>query len=150
MKVILLKDVKDIGPSDTIANVSDGFARNYLFPNKLATAANEESLKLLESRVKSLEVKREEERKSLMSVASKLENLQIDIAMDTGEGGKLFGSVTATDISKKIYESLGVEIDKKKIVMEEHIKSAGIHTVHIKFATEISAKIKVNVIPASK
>jgi large subunit ribosomal protein L9 len=150
MKIILLKDVKSLGAADTVANVSDGYARNFLFPKKLAIEANDAALTALESRKRAIEEKREKEKASLREVAQKLNGAEIGIAMDTGESGKLFGSVTASEIAQKAFEALGIEIDKKKIVLEEPIKTIGAFEVPVKFAPDISATIRVNVTSTSK
>lgn len=149
MKVILLNDIKEIGPADTVADVSDGYARNFLIPRKIAVAATIHSLQALEARKLSDE-KKEKGRAALKELAQKINGMEINIAADTGESGKLFGSVTASDIAQKAYEALGVEVDKKKIVLAEPIKSTGLFEVTVRFTTDISAALKVNVSPASK
>jgi len=150
MKVILLKDVKTVGTADTLVNASDGYARNFLFPNKIAVPANDANTAALNERLKQKEIAREKERASLCDIASKLNGQEIVIQVDSGESGKLFGSVTSSDISKKIRELLGIEIDRKKIHLEEPIKTTGRFSIPVKFANDISAEIKINVSPATK
>jgi large subunit ribosomal protein L9 len=150
MKVVLLKDVKDIGHADTVVNVSDGYARNFILPKKLGVPADANALKGLEERKAQIELRRAQEKAAFMETASKLKSKNIDIAMDVGENGKLFGSVTHSDIAKKIHESFGIEIDKKKIILNDPIRSIGAFNVPIKLGHEVTASINVNVIAASK
>jgi large subunit ribosomal protein L9 len=150
MKVILLKDVKDIGHADTLKDVSDGYARNFLIPNGLAIPAEKTALKNLDSRVKAKAEKHESEKAELMKLASKLKGSHISITVDVGENGKMFGSVTTQDISKKVFESLGMEIDKHKIILDQPIKALGVFDVPVKFGHEVTASVKVNVSASSK
>ncbi len=145
MKVILLKDVRDIGTADTVKPVSDGYARNFLLPNKLAVEATKPALKALEERSKIKAANTEKEIAALKDIASKISGSEIAIAVDMGENGKLFGSVTHQDIAQKIKESFGVDIDKKKIVLDEPIKAAGTFNVPVKLGHEVIASVKVNV-----
>lgn len=150
MKIILLKDIKSLGAADTVVNVSDGYARNFLFPKKIAIEASGAALTALESRKKANDEKKEKEKASLREVAQKLKGAEIGIAMDVGESGKLFGSVTASEIAQKTFEVLGIEIDKKKIVLDEPIKTIGAFEVPVKFAPDIFTTIRVNVTSTSK
>ena len=150
MKVIFLKEVKNVGSADEVKDVSDGYARNFLLPHKLAIESSPFALNALEQRKKEKEEQKEKEKATLREIAKKLDSQEIVIHADAGEGGKLFGSVTASDIAKKIHETTGMELDKKKIVIDEPIKTTGIFNVHAKFSADISAKIKVNVTAASK
>lgn len=150
MKVILLKDVKDIGSADAVADVSAGYARNFLLPNKYATVATESAMKMLDARKKVAEENREKDRTALRELAARLRGVEVNISVDAGESGKLFGSVTSSDIARKIHETIGMEVDKKKIILDEPIKAAGVFDVQVKFASDISAILKVNVSPTSK
>jgi large subunit ribosomal protein L9 len=150
MKVILLKDVKDIGPADTVKDISDGFARNFLIPKGAAVIADKGSLKTLEARLKVKAEELEKHKGELKDTASKIDGAEISINVDVGENGKLFGSVTHQDIAQKIYESLGIEVDKKKIVLDQPIKTIGSFEVPVKFAPDITASVKVNVAATSK
>jgi large subunit ribosomal protein L9 len=145
MKVILLEDVKGIGPADTVKDISDGYARNFLIPKGAAVIADKGTLKVLETRVKTKAEGVEKERAELKNLASKLEGAQISIQVDAGESGKIFGSVTHQDIAKKVFETLGIEVDKKKIILDQPIKEIGSFDVPVKFASDISASLKVNV-----
>jgi large subunit ribosomal protein L9 len=150
MKVILLKDVKDIGSADTVKDVSDGYARNYLIPKGVAVIADKGTLKALDARLKIGAEEFEKERAELSKIASKLDGAEINIQVDVGENGKLFGSVTHQDIAQKIYESLGIEVDKKKIVLDQPIKAIGSFEVPVKFAPDITGSVKVNVAATPK
>jgi large subunit ribosomal protein L9 len=150
MKIIFLKDVKDIGSADTVKDVSDGYARNYLIPKGVAVIADKGTLKSLDARLKISAEGLEKERAELSKIASKLDGAEIGIQVDVGENGKLFGSVTHQDIAQKIYESLGIEVDKKKIVLDQPIKTTGLFEVPVKFAPDISASVKVNVAATPK
>jgi large subunit ribosomal protein L9 len=145
MQVVLLKDVKDIGAADTVRSVSDGYARNFLFPNKLAVEATRSALKSLEARSKIKAANTEKEIAALKDIAAKINGSEIAITVDVGENGKLFGSVTHQDIAQKIHESLGVEIDKKKIILDEPIKAIGTFNIPVKFGHDVTASVKVNV-----
>ena len=150
MKVILLKDVKDIGPADTVKDVSDGYARNFLIPKGTAVIADKGSLKTLNARLKVKAEELEEHKGALKDIASKIDGVEVSIQVDVGENGKLFGSVTHQDIAQKIYESLGIEVDKKKIVLDQPIKTIGSFEVPVKFAPDITASVKVNVTASSR
>ncbi|MFH1709933.1 MAG: 50S ribosomal protein L9 [bacterium] len=150
MKIILLKDVKDIGPVDTVKDVSDGYARNYLVPKGFALSANAGTLKSLEARLKVKAEELEKQKIVFKETASKIDGREINIQVDVGENGKLFGSVTHQDIAQKIHESFGIEVDKKKIVLDQPIKTIGSFEVPVRFAPDISSSLKVNVTASSK
>ena len=150
MKVILLKDIKDMGSADTVKDVSDGYARNFLLPNGSAVLADKGTLRSLDLRLKEKSKVQEAERAELQKLASKIDGAEIGISVDVGENGRLFGSVTHQDVAQKIYETLGIEIDKRKIVLDQPIKAIGSFDVPVKFAHDISATVKVNVDAAAK
>jgi len=150
MKIILLKDVKEIGPADTVKDVSDGYARNFLIPKGAAVVADKGTLKALDARLKVKAEELEKHKGILMETASKIDGAQISIQMDVGENGKLFGSVTHQDIAQKIYESFGIELDKKKIVLDQPIKAIGSFEIPVKFSSDITASVKLNVAATSK
>lgn len=146
MKVILLQDVKDLGKKDTIANVSDGYARNFLFPKKLAVEASEGALKEIADKKNSLVNKKNMELQAARELADKLNKVEVNIKTKTGENGKLFGSITSKDIADIIKNQHKIAIDKKKIVMSDAIKATGTYQIEIKVYPEVSAKVKVTVI----
>ncbi len=145
MKVILLADVKGSGKKGTVVNVSDGYARNFLLPRKLAKEANPQALNELNNEIKAKEHKIEVEKSEALKDANKLEGKTIKIIASAGKGGKLFGSVTSKEIAKEIHDKLGVTIDKRKIVLKTDIKTYGTYECEIKLYNGISAKVFVSV-----
>jgi large subunit ribosomal protein L9 len=145
MKVILLKDIPNIGERDTVLEVSAGYARNFLLPKNLAEAATPATLRALEGRKQVREKKLHVEKAKMQELASKVQGLEISIKVDVGESGKLFGSVTSSDIAQAIKEASGIEIDKRKIILEEPIKTTGAFNILVKLFTDIEATVKVNI-----
>ncbi len=143
MKVILNEDVKGKGYKGDIVNVSDGYARNFLLPKGLAKEATKQNLDMAKQQQKANEKRKMLERLSAQEAADKLSGLKIVVKEKCGENGRLFGSVTSAEVSAAILEQQGIEIDKKKIVMPEHIKDLGEHPVQIKVHAGITADIVV-------
>jgi large subunit ribosomal protein L9 len=144
MKVILQKDVPNLGESGDIKDVSSGFARNYLLPKKLVLLANEKSKKAIDHQKKLIKIKKDKRKKSSEKLAELMSGLEIKIIAQVGEEGKLFGSVTSMDIMKKMKEA-GFEIDKRKIHLTAPIKQAGTFDVQIKLDEGLTANVKVTV-----
>ena len=145
MKVILLCDVKGQGKKDQIINVSDGYARNFLFPQKKAIPADAKATSELKSKEESKQYRISEERKAAQSLAEKIKDITVEIKMEHGQDGRLYGSVTAKDIAEKLKAILGIDIDKRKITLKETIKGYGNYSVEIKLYTDVSAKFIVKV-----
>jgi len=145
MKVILLQDVKDLGKKDSIVNVSDGYARNFLFPKKVAVEASEGALKTIADKKSSEANKKNMELQAAKDLADKLNKIEVTIKTKTGDNGKLFGSITNKDIAELIKSKHKIEIDKKKIIMNDAIKAVGTYQVEVKVYPEVSAKVKVTV-----
>ena len=145
MKVILLCDVKGQGKKDQIVEVSDGFARNFLFPQKKAIAADAKATNELKSKEEAKQYKISEDRKAAQALADKIKDTEIDIVMDHGQDGRLYGSVTAKDIAEELKKKSGVEIDKRKILVKDAIKAYGKHDVQYKILSDIIAKFVVYV-----
>lgn len=145
MKVILLCDVKGQGKKDQIVNVSDGYARNFLFPQKKAVPADAKATGELRSREESRQFKINEDRKAATLLADKIKDVEVSIRMDHGQDGRLYGSVTAKDIATELSKVVGEEIDKRKLLLKEAIKAYGKYTVEIKILADISAKFIVHV-----
>ena len=143
MKVILLADIKGVGKKDQLLDAADGYARNFLFPKKLAVEATKGNLTMLEDKKKSVENKRVHDLESANALKIKLESISVDVFVKTGGKGKLFGSVTNSEISEALIAAHGIEVDKKKISFTEPIKSIGEKTVDIKIYTDITAKLKI-------
>mgnify|MGYP001295615892 CR=1 FL=1 len=145
MKVVLLQDVKALGKKDDIVNVSDGYARNFLFPKKLAVEATAGKLSEIADKKSSLENKKRKELEQAKALAEKLNKVEIVIKTKAGVNGKLFGSITAKDIADLLKQKHKIEVDKKKIVLDDAIKSLGSYEVEIKVYPEVTAKVKVTV-----
>jgi large subunit ribosomal protein L9 len=145
MKVILNEDVKGKGYKGDVINVNDGYARNFLLPKGLAKEANKQNLEVAKQQQKAIEKRKMLERLSAQEAADKLKGLKIVVKEKCGENGRLFGSVTSAEVSAAILAQQGIEIDKKKIVMSEHIKELGEHPLQIKIHAGISADIIVSV-----
>lgn len=143
MKVILLADVPGQGKRGDVVNVSDGYARNYLFPRGLACEASESKLRELSSRQKALADKEKRLAGEARELARRLEEVTVTIRVKTGEGGKLFGSITARDIAEALATQQGIEIDKKKILLKEPLKHLGAYTVPARLHSGVTAGIKV-------
>ena len=144
MKVVLLADVKGHGKKGELCNVSDGYARNFLFPKKLAIEANNAALNELKNREESVAHHKAEEIKAAKETAAKLDGKSVTIKAKAGTGGRLFGSVTSKEIAAQIKTSLGVEIDKKKMSVAD-IKNFGEYTAEVKLHQGIIAKVNVKV-----
>ena len=144
MKVVLLQDVKGHGKKGELCNVSDGYARNFLFPKKLAVEADNAALNELRNREEAAAHHKQEEIDAANALAAKLDGKTVTIKAKAGAGGKLFGSVTSKEIAKEIADSLGLQIDRKKMNVAD-IKNFGEYTAEIKLYKGISAKITVKV-----
>lgn len=145
MKVILLKDIKGTGKKDQIIEASDGFARNYLFPRKLAVEANAANLNSVENAKKAIDHKKEVEKQEAKEQAERLSKLTLTIKVRAGEKGKLFGKVTNQEIADALQEQHGISVDKRKISLDT-IKEIGEAQAELKLYPEISAKLKLNVV----
>lgn len=146
MKVILLENIKGVGKKDEVINASDGYARNFLFPKKLAVEANKGNLSNLKAKQDSNQYRKDVEKEKAKEIAKKLNDIVLKIKVKAGENGKIFGGVTAKEISENIKEQYNIEIDKKKIVLKETIKTLGTTNVDIKLFEGVVAKLKINTI----
>ena len=144
MKVVLLQDVKGHGKKGELCNVSAGYARNFLFPKKLAVEADNAALNELRNREEAAAHHKQEEIDAANALAAKLDGKTVEIKAKAGAGGKLFGSVTSKEIAKEIADTLGLQIDRKKMSVAD-IKNFGEYTAEIKLYKGISAKITVKV-----
>lgn len=145
MKVILKQDVKGLGKKDDLVNVSDGYARNFLFPRGMAVEANESNLNIVKTRKEAEKTKRDRELAHARQLAEKFRDVEVVIRAKTGESGKLFGSITSKDISDKLKDDFKLDIDRKKIVMPDTIKSTGSYEVDVKLYPEVSSRLKVRI-----
>ena len=146
MKVILKADIKGVGKKDEIINASDGYARNYLFPKNLAVEANNENLAKLKSKNDLKAFKKETERKLAEDIAKKINSITLTMVVKAGENGKIFGGVTAKEIAEALKNEYVIEVDKKKIMLNETIKTLGSFVIDIKLFEGIVAKLKLNVV----
>lgn len=145
MKLILLENVKGTGKKDQIVDVKDGFAMNFLIPNKKAVIANEENLKAVNIKNKKIEEKKKENKENSKKIAEKLKNITVNIKVKSGEDGKLFGTVTSKDIEEALLKQENILIDKKRITLKEKIKLEGIYFAEAKLEEGVEAKLKINV-----
>ncbi len=143
MKVLLLEDVKAQGKKGEIINVSDGYAKNFLFPRNLAKEATAQVISEVKAKNDSAAYKKETERKAALELADKIKDAVIVFKTTGGEDGRLYGAVTTKDVAEKINLQLGLAIDKKKIVLSDNIKRTGEYSVKIKLYPEISVELKI-------
>lgn len=146
MKVILKENIKGVGKKDEVINASDGYARNYLFPKKLAVEANAENMSKLNAKKASEDRKKELEKEESKKVAEQLKNITLEIKVKAGENGKIFGGVTSKEISDNLEKQFKIKVDKKKIDMKENIKNIGLFNIEIKLYEGIVGVVKVNVV----
>lgn len=144
MKVILKKDVKKLGSKGDVVDAADGYARNYLFPRGLAVEATEGKMKQLKQKEQRKEKKEEQRRNEAEQLKEKLESEKFVVKVKAGESGRLFGSVTTKDIAEAAAEK-GYDIDKRKIDLDDHIKTLGMHKIDVKIYNDISAELKISV-----
>ena len=145
MKVILLEDVRGSGKSGDVVNVSDGYARNMLIPRGLAVEATPQNVKQLEKKKEAIAKKFAENKAAALEMKKKLEEITIEVKTKAGKNGKVFGSVTSADIAEAL-QAQGFDVDKKKIQLDSPIKATGTTDVNVKLFTEVSGKVKVNVV----
>ncbi|WP_042277451.1 50S ribosomal protein L9 [[Clostridium] dakarense] len=145
MKVILLKDVKGTGKKGEMKEVSDGYARNFLFPKKLAVVADNTSVKELKEKNKSQEIKAQKEYEAAVEQGKKMEEMNVAIYSKSGEGGRLFGSITSKDIAEQLKKQHGIEVDKRKISLDEPIRVLGSRKVDIKIHQKVTTTVRVDV-----
>ena len=145
MQVILLENIPSLGKAGDLVKVSDGYGRNYLIPQKKALLATEKSLKVIEHQKRQVQQRMEKTKKNAEKLAQQIANLSCTFIKTVGESGKVFGSVTSMDIENYLKEN-GIEVDRKRINLEEPIKNLGMFTVPIKLHSEVAAHLKVWVV----
>ena len=146
MKVILLQDVKSLGKKGDIVNVSDGYARNMILPKKLGVEANNKNMNDLKLQNQHAEKMAQENLEAAQALAAEIADKQVQVSIKTGEGGKIFGSVSTKEIAAAAKEQLNLELDKKKMQLPEGIKSLGVHEVPIRLHSKVMASLKVKVV----
>jgi len=142
MKIVLTQDVKSLGKKGELVNVAEGYARNYLFPRKLAMEANAQAMAELKNRENAAKHKIAEETAAARQAAALLEGQTVRLVAKAGSQGRLFGSVTAKEVAEQLHKNLGVEVDRRKITIED-IKNYGTYPAEIKLYSGISAKFYV-------
>ena len=148
MKVILLEDVRSLGKKGEIVTVNDGYARNFILPKKLGVEATSKNLNDLKLQKANAEKVAAEQLAAAKELAEKIEKLTVTLKMKAGEGGKAFGSVSSKEIAAAAAEQLNLDIDKKKLVLPEPIKTFGNHEVPVKLHKDVTAKLTVKVTEA--
>lgn len=148
MKVILLQDVKTLGKKGEVVNVSDGYARNMIFPKKLGLEATPKNLNELKLQNQYADKKAQEIYEAALAFAEELKDKKIVVKMKAGEGGRTFGSVSTKEIAAAAKEQLNLELDKKKMQLPEPIKSFGVTEVSIKLHPKVTGKFSVHVVEA--
>lgn len=146
MKVILQADVKGTGKKGQVLEVADGYARNFLFPKKLAIEATTGNIQDMSHKKAVEDRRKEKERQDAIDLANKLNVTQIEVKTKIGEGGRLFGSVTSKEIVEALKKQHGVGVDKRKLELKEPIKALGNYEVHVKVHPEVLAKLQVHVV----
>ena len=146
MKVILKDNIKSIGKKDEIVNVSDGYARNFLFPKNLAVEANASNLSKLKTKKDSENFKKNQEKEEAQKMADKMEKVRIRFNVKTGENGKVFGGVSSKEIVEKLDKEYNFKVDKKKIELKETIKTLGITKVPVKLYEGVIVNLNIEVL----
>lgn len=146
MKVVLLQDVKAQGKKDDIVEVSEGYARNFLFPKKLAIPADAKAINDIKNKKSSEAHKIELERAAAKEIAEKLNQTTVKIVAEAGKDGKFYGAVTSKDIAEALKAQAKIEVDKRKVILDSPIKSFGTYKVDIKLYQEISGRVTIMVI----
>lgn len=145
MKVILLDNIKGVGKKDEIINANDGYARNYLLPKKLAVEATNQNLSLLKGKQDSNAHKKAEEKKEAEIIKEKISKITLKIQVKAGANGKIFGGVTAKEISDQLKKQYNIDIDKKKIDLKETIKTLGVFNINAKLFEGVIGTINVKI-----
>lgn len=146
MKVILLEDVKSLGKKGEIVNISDGYARNYVLPKKLGVEANAVSMNDLKLQKANADKMAQQRLEAAQELAKVLETKEVTLKMKSGEGGRVFGSVSSKEIASAVKTQCGLELDKKKIQLPEAIKALGTYEVSVKLHPNVTGKLKVKVV----
>lgn len=145
MKVILLQDIKNVGRKEQIIEANDGYARNYLFPKKLAIEATKDNMLKLQAKKTSEANKKKAKIEANKEIAKKIEKIELTIKAKVGENSKIFGGITSKEIAEELKKQHKFEIDRKKITLKDTIKSLGRYTAEIKFGDGVNAELTINV-----
>ena len=145
MKVILTQDVKGKGKRGQMIEVSDGYARNFLLPKKLAQEANADNINTMRRNDKATQERQAKERAEAMAVSKKMKEFTVTVTAKGGGAGRLFGSITTNEIAEALEAQQGIKLDKRKIVLDDPIKTTGVYTVKCKLGYEITGDLRVEV-----
>ena len=145
MKVILTQDVRGKGKRGQMIEVSDGYARNFLLPRKLAQEATADNINTMRMNDKATQERQAKERAEALETSKRLKELTVVVTAKGGGAGRLFGSVTNAEVAEAMEKQFGIQLDKRKIVLDEPIKTTGVYTVKCKLGYEITAEVKVEV-----
>lgn len=148
MQIVLLEDVKSLGKKGEIVAVSEGYARNFILPKKLGVEATSKNLNDLKLKKANQEKLAAQQLAAAKELGEKLEQSSVTLSIKAGDNGKAFGSVSGKEISKAIQEQLNLEVDKKKLVLPEPLKTFGTHEVPVKLHKDVTAKLSVTVTEA--
>lgn len=148
MEVVLLEDVKSLGKKGQIVKVNEGYARNFILPKKLGVEATSKNLNDMKLKKANEEKVAAQQLKAAKELAEKLEKSEVTLSIKAGDNGKAFGSVSGKEIAKAIEEQLNLDIDKKKLVLPEPLKTFGTHQVPVKLHKDVTAKLAVKVVEA--
>ena len=145
MKVILTQDVRGQGKRGQMIDVSDGYARNFLLPRKLAQEATADNINTMRMNDKATQERQAKERAEALDLRNRMKDMTMVVTAQGGGAGRLFGSVTNTEVSEALAKQAGIQLDKRKIVLDEPIKAVGVYTVKCKLGYEINAELKIEV-----
>lgn len=145
MKVVLNENVKGLGKKLDIVNVSEGYARNFLFPKKLAVAADNKSVSEATTKKEAIQFKKDTDRENAQKLKAEIEKVEVKFKLKAADNGKLFGSVTSKEISEELKKTSGIEVDKKKIILEDAVKTTGTYTAKVKLYEGVIANLKIKV-----
>jgi large subunit ribosomal protein L9 len=150
MKVILLEDVRGVGAAGSVENVADGYARNYLFPRELAIPATAGSMKNLEMHRTTIRRKQAREAGTAQAVAERLSGITLNLKAKSGEAGRLYGSITHTEVAEALAAQYGLQVDRRAITFPYPIRTLGPHEAHVKLHKEVEATLKIEVEPEAE
>ncbi|WP_024832760.1 50S ribosomal protein L9 [Ruminiclostridium josui] len=145
MKVILKQDVKGLGKKEQMVEASDGYARNFLLPRGLAVEATSSNINIMKTKKEAEAQKKEREIAQAKELAKKIKDITVTLKVKAGENGKLFGSITSKDVAEALKSQQKIDIDKKKLVMPDSLKSVGTFEVEVKLYPEINSKFTVKI-----
>lgn len=146
MKVILLEDIKGVGKKDQIINASDGYARNFLLPKNKAVEANAGNINKLNAKMDVIKRKKESEKHEAEEIVRKTKEIIVEIKAKCGQTGRIFGGITSKEISEELNKQYGINVDRKKIVIENPIKNLGTYTVKMKLYEGVVGNLKIKIV----